>query len=259
MNGSVVCPLKPQNSSINEALDTGFKFLDSVISFLRQKGVGLGRPSKRNRAKVIYQRVETCAKTLSLSVAQQTEISMPVYEKKQQSLRFGSKSRNDILDSTVELHTMASGTFTQRLLVALTICTLVADLTTLTAARPQESDAASVAAAIRYLQELETKHAQHARPRRPIMRLKQTAIARTFVGKNDTVAPLSIEIEVPANTKNEQNNAIVMYGSLTNCSAIPENPEKNKLNATRHLRPNMRISTDMVRYITVYNPPKVIA
>ncbi|XP_052888585.1 neuropeptide F isoform X1 [Anopheles moucheti] len=60
---------------------------------------------------------------------------------------------------------MASGTFTQRLLVALMICTLIADLTTLTAARPQESDAASVAAAIRYLQELETKHAQHARPR----------------------------------------------------------------------------------------------
>uniref|UniRef100_A0A182VPW4 Uncharacterized protein n=1 Tax=Anopheles minimus TaxID=112268 RepID=A0A182VPW4_9DIPT len=67
--------------------------------------------------------------------------------------------------SAVELHTMASYTFTQRLLVALTICTLIADLTTLTAARPQDSDAASVAAAIRYLQELETKHAQHARPR----------------------------------------------------------------------------------------------
>uniref|UniRef100_A0A182NE17 Uncharacterized protein n=1 Tax=Anopheles dirus TaxID=7168 RepID=A0A182NE17_9DIPT len=61
--------------------------------------------------------------------------------------------------------TMASSTFTQRLLVALMICTLIADLSTLTAARPQDSDAASVAAAIRYLQELETKHAQHARPR----------------------------------------------------------------------------------------------
>uniref|UniRef100_A0A182RE83 Neuropeptide F n=1 Tax=Anopheles funestus TaxID=62324 RepID=A0A182RE83_ANOFN len=60
---------------------------------------------------------------------------------------------------------MASSTFTQRLLVALMICTLIADLTTLTVARPQDSDAASVAAAIRYLQELETKHAQHARPR----------------------------------------------------------------------------------------------
>lgn len=60
---------------------------------------------------------------------------------------------------------MASGTFTQRLLVALMIFALIADLSTLVAARPQDSDAASVAAAIRYLQELETKHAQHARPR----------------------------------------------------------------------------------------------
>uniref|UniRef100_A0A182IMN8 Uncharacterized protein n=1 Tax=Anopheles atroparvus TaxID=41427 RepID=A0A182IMN8_ANOAO len=60
---------------------------------------------------------------------------------------------------------MASTTFTQRLIVALMICTLIVDLSTLTAARPQDSDAASVAAAIRYLQELETKHAQHARPR----------------------------------------------------------------------------------------------
>ncbi|XP_049548536.1 neuropeptide F-like isoform X2 [Anopheles darlingi] len=60
---------------------------------------------------------------------------------------------------------MASSTFTQRLVVGIMICTLIVDLITLTAARPQDGDAASVAAAIRYLQELETKHAQHARPR----------------------------------------------------------------------------------------------
>lgn len=52
------------------------------------------------------------------------------------------------------------------------IFALIADLSTLVAARPQDSDAASVAAAIRYLQELETKHAQHARPRLVLERLK---------------------------------------------------------------------------------------
>ncbi|XP_058055455.1 neuropeptide F-like [Anopheles bellator] len=60
---------------------------------------------------------------------------------------------------------MAHNNLTHRLLVALMICTLIVDLSILTAARPQDNDAASVAAAIRYLQELETKHAQHARPR----------------------------------------------------------------------------------------------
>ncbi|XP_052869592.1 neuropeptide F-like isoform X3 [Anopheles cruzii] len=60
---------------------------------------------------------------------------------------------------------MANNNLTHRLLVALMICTLIVDLSILTAARPQDNDAASVAAAIRYLQELETKHAQHARPR----------------------------------------------------------------------------------------------
>lgn len=58
----------------------------------------------------------------------------------------------------------SSSTFAQRALVALLVCTLLLDLSCLSEARPQD-DPASVAEAIRLLQELETKHAQHARPR----------------------------------------------------------------------------------------------
>ncbi|XP_055588283.1 neuropeptide F-like isoform X2 [Uranotaenia lowii] len=53
----------------------------------------------------------------------------------------------------------------KRVLVALLVCTLLLDLSSLAAeARPQD-DPTSVAEAIRLLQELESKHAQHARPR----------------------------------------------------------------------------------------------
>lgn len=58
----------------------------------------------------------------------------------------------------------STSSFAQRVLIGLLICTLVLNLSCLTEARPQD-DPASVAEAIRLLQELETKHAQHARPR----------------------------------------------------------------------------------------------
>ncbi|XP_065081441.1 neuropeptide F isoform X2 [Ochlerotatus camptorhynchus] len=58
----------------------------------------------------------------------------------------------------------ASSTFSQRILVALLVCTLLIDLSSFTEARPQD-EPTSMADAIRLLQELETKHAQHARPR----------------------------------------------------------------------------------------------
>ncbi|XP_021709892.1 neuropeptide F isoform X4 [Aedes aegypti] len=57
-----------------------------------------------------------------------------------------------------------SSSFSRRALVALLVCTLLIDLSSFTDARPQD-DPTSVAEAIRLLQELETKHAQHARPR----------------------------------------------------------------------------------------------
>nr|XP_029722802.1 neuropeptide F isoform X2 [Aedes albopictus] len=57
-----------------------------------------------------------------------------------------------------------SSSFSRRTLVALLVCTLLLDLSSFTEARPQD-DPTSVAEAIRLLQELETKHAQHARPR----------------------------------------------------------------------------------------------
>ncbi|XP_029722801.2 neuropeptide F isoform X1 [Aedes albopictus] len=57
-----------------------------------------------------------------------------------------------------------SSSFSRRTIVALLVCTLLLDLSSFTEARPQD-DPTSVAEAIRLLQELETKHAQHARPR----------------------------------------------------------------------------------------------
>ncbi|XP_058457505.1 neuropeptide F-like isoform X2 [Malaya genurostris] len=58
----------------------------------------------------------------------------------------------------------SSCAFSQRVFVALMVCTLLLNLSSFTEARPQD-DPASVAEAIRLLQEFETKHAQHARPR----------------------------------------------------------------------------------------------
>ncbi|XP_055628697.1 neuropeptide F-like [Toxorhynchites rutilus septentrionalis] len=58
----------------------------------------------------------------------------------------------------------SSAVLSQRVLFALLLCTLLLDLSSLVQARPQD-DSTSVAEAIRFLQELETKHAQHARPR----------------------------------------------------------------------------------------------
>ncbi|XP_058837486.1 uncharacterized protein LOC131693575 [Topomyia yanbarensis] len=68
--------------------------------------------------------------------------------------------------STREMATpsTASATFSRRVLVAVLVCSLLLDLSSFTEARPQD-DPASVAEAIRLLQEFETKHAQHARPR----------------------------------------------------------------------------------------------
>ncbi|XP_062536117.1 neuropeptide F-like [Armigeres subalbatus] len=58
----------------------------------------------------------------------------------------------------------SSSSLSRRALVALLVCTLLIDLSVFTEARPQD-DPTSVAEAIRLLQELESKHAQHARPR----------------------------------------------------------------------------------------------
>uniref|UniRef100_A0A8D8FEQ5 Neuropeptide F n=1 Tax=Culex pipiens TaxID=7175 RepID=A0A8D8FEQ5_CULPI len=75
-----------------------------------------------------------------------------------------TSSSSRINNSRHAVRSSASTAFTQRLLIGLLVCTLVLDLSCLTEARPQD-DPTSVAEAIRLLQELETKHAQHARPR----------------------------------------------------------------------------------------------
>ncbi|KAL9693625.1 hypothetical protein quinque_012910 [Culex quinquefasciatus] len=75
-----------------------------------------------------------------------------------------TSSSSRINNNRHAVRSSASSAFTQRLLIGLLVCTLVLDLSCLTEARPQD-DPTSVAEAIRLLQELETKHAQHARPR----------------------------------------------------------------------------------------------
>lgn len=68
-------------------------------------------------------------------------------------------------------------------------------------------------------------------PNLPHIKMIQTAIALTFVGKRAT-APLEItEMETPDSTKKHENDVTVIVGSVNHKRANPEAPETNKQNA----------------------------
>lgn len=68
-------------------------------------------------------------------------------------------------------------------------------------------------------------------PKRPHIKMRQTAIALTCVGNKETAPFDMTEIETPASTKKHENDVTASMGSVHQSRARPHAPEPNKQNA----------------------------